>query len=305
VTNTCLSARSVSRIAPTRILCPLDLTGSCEEALGYAFALAAAYGARLIGYHCAKGSHSHAAPTEAELAKLNTELGSTIRSRLSYGSAQVEWETLVSAGDPAEMIAREAATRRVDLIVMCSRRRPMRAALLGSTTEALCRIAPCPVLVTHPDAPENGAHGLRRILIAYDFSGDSELALANGLSLALEFNAELHLLHVLSPQPGAAMLESGTLQSPEVFGEIGLRLQRVLPREPQLGRDLKLAVREGPVYREVLSYADDRSVDLICMGASGSGYGMHALFGSNSDRVVRQARCPILIARPLKPAHGG
>jgi hypothetical protein len=29
---------------------------------------------------------------------------------------------------------------------------------------------------------------------------------------------------------------------------------------------------------------------------------MRALFGSNTDRVLRQAPCPALIARPLKPA---
>jgi nucleotide-binding universal stress UspA family protein len=159
--------------------------------------------------------------------------------------------------------------------------------------------------VTHPagparsDAPSRSV-GLNRILIAYDFSADSELALNNGLSLALEFNAELHLLHVLSNTYRA--LESAAQQSQDEFGETGQRLRRVLPREAALGRDLKIALRKGPVYREVLNYADDRKVDLICMGASGSGYGMHALFGSNSDRVVRQARCPILIARPLRPA---
>jgi hypothetical protein len=29
---------------------------------------------------------------------------------------------------------------------------------------------------------------------------------------------------------------------------------------------------------------------------------MRALFGSNTDRVLRQSPCPALIARPLKPA---
>jgi nucleotide-binding universal stress UspA family protein len=257
-----------------------------------------------MAYHCRIGGP---AAYESERAEINGLLEAAVRKKLSLPNpgSDLEWQTFVGDGDPAETIAREAALRRVDLIVMCSRRRPMRAALLGSTTEAVCRIAPCPVLVTHPagparsDAPSRSV-GLKRILIAYDFSADSELALNNGLSLALEFNAELHLLHVLSNTYRA--LESAAQQSQDEFGETGQRLRRVLPREAALGRDLKIALRKGPVYREVLNYADDRKVDLICMGASGSGYGMHALFGSNSDRVVRQARCPILIARPLRPA---
>jgi len=41
---------------------------------------------------------------------------------------------------------------------------------------------------------------------------------------------------------------------------------------------------------------------LICLGAHGAGFGMRALFGSNVDRVLRQAPCPVLVARPLKHA---
>jgi nucleotide-binding universal stress UspA family protein len=40
---------------------------------------------------------------------------------------------------------------------------------------------------------------LKRVLVAYDFSDHSELALNYGLSLAQEYQAELHLLHVLPP----------------------------------------------------------------------------------------------------------
>jgi nucleotide-binding universal stress UspA family protein len=66
--------------------------------------------------------------------------------------------------------------------------------------------------------------------------------------------------------------------------------------------DVKRAVREGHPYREVLAYAHEQNIDLICMGASGTGFGMRAVFGSKADRVLRQAPCPVLIARPRQPA---
>src|SRR2546423_11428467 len=105
---------------------------------------------------------------------------------------------IVEGGDPAEAITREAAAHGVALIVMRSRRRPRAAALLGSTAEAVCRIAPCPVLVTHPQerawvGEDVGQVNLRRILVAYDFSTDAELALSYGLSLAAQYQAEIHL----------------------------------------------------------------------------------------------------------------
>ena len=63
------------------------------------------------------------------------------------------------------------------------------------------------------------------------------------------------------------------------------------------------AVKCGQPYREILSYAEENEIDLICMGVHGAGFAMRALFGSNTDRVLRQAPCPALIARPLKPAY--
>jgi nucleotide-binding universal stress UspA family protein len=74
-----------------------------------------------------------------------------------------------------------------------------------------------------------------------------------------------------------------------------------VPAEAYLWSDVKQVVCEGLPYREVLAYAAENNIDLICVGASGAGFGMWALFGSNADRILRQAACPVLIARPLRP----
>jgi Universal stress protein family len=52
------------------------------------------------------------------------------------------------------------------------------------------------------------------------------------------------------------------------------------------------------VFRNIV-YAETNEIDLIAMGAHGSGFGIHTLFGSNVDKALRQARCPVLIAHPL------
>ena len=75
-----------------------------------------------------------------------------------------------------------------------------------------------------------------------------------------------------------------------------------VPSEAHLWCKIKHAVSEGHPYREVLNYAENNAIDLICIGAHGAGFGMRALFGSNVDRVLRQAPCPVLVARPLKPS---
>jgi len=276
--------------------------------LRYGIALAKAYDAKLFVINCVDSYAVSGASGRAHIRQL---LDTAVRKHLRLPvSPDFNWETLLVDGDPKTAIAQEAAERRIDLIVMRSRRRPYAAALLGSTAESVCRTAPCPVMITHPREQDwvgvtTNEIGLQRVLVAYDFSSDSELALSYGLSLAQEYQAEVHMLHVLPARlvkpaaPEIAFLPPGADNG---FREAASRLQSSVPPETRVWCDVRQAVREGHPYREVLSYADDQNIDLICMGASGTGFGMRALFGSNADRVLRQAPCPLLIARPLKPA---
>jgi len=296
------------RIIFKRILCPIDLTPESDESLRYGIALAKAYGAKLFVINCVD---RYAVGGLRERDHIRQLLDTAVRKYLRLPtSADFNWENLVVDGDPKTAIAQEAAERRIDLVVMRSRRRPYAAALLGSTAESVCRTAPCPVMITHTQEQAwagvtTNEVGLQRVLVAYDFSSDSELALSYGLSLAQEYQAEVHMLHVLpvrSVRPAAPEIAFLPHGADNGFPEAAGRLQSSLPSEARVWCEVKHAVREGHPYREVLAYADEQNIDLICMGASGTGFGMRALFGSNADRVLRQAPCPVLIARPLRPA---
>lgn len=298
-----------------RILCPVDMSQGSAGALRYGLALAHAYKARLFLCHCIEnaGGATVGSRPGSSAAQIRAALAHMVAGYVrGEGHAAVDWEVIVVEGSehPADAIAKVAAENGIDLIVIRSRRRPRAAALLGSTAEALSRTAPCPVLVTHPDerewvgesAPEIN---LRKVLVAYDFSDDSELALRRGLSLAKEYGAELHLLHALA-KPSDDAPEVTWL--PAGMGSVYQKAVRRLEEAVSAGFDLpesqvvRCAVRWGKPYREILAYAGEQESDLICMGAHGAGYGMSTLFGSNVDRVLRQAPCPVLVARPLKPA---
>jgi nucleotide-binding universal stress UspA family protein len=62
-------------------------------------------------------------------------------------------------------------------------------------------------------------------------------------------------------------------------------------------------VRCGKVYEEILAYAKEHEIDLICMGASGIEWTMGKLLGSNVDRVLREALCPVLVAGNKKYSY--
>ena len=301
-----------------RILCPTDVSTNSDQALRYALALTRAYESELtLCYRPEDGEISGAAvikegPVAASPAQ---EKGKEIfeRALLKFLAPEalvgLNWQGLLMEGeDVGEAITRTASKYSADLIVMRSRRRPHRAALLGSTAESVCRTAPCPVLVTHTDErdwvqPLTRSISLQRVLVPCDFSDDSELALKHALSFAQEYQAELHLLHVLPPhtrnEPEIAWPPN---QRESAYHNAARRLERAVPSETHLWCEIKHAVSEGHPYREVLNYAERNAIDLISIGAHGADFGMRALFGSNVDRVLRQAPCPVLVARRLKPS---
>lgn len=295
------------RISFERILCATDLTPDSDEALRYAIAFSRAFNSKLFVLNCREASLNGG---ESGHRQTRRSIERAVACHLKQGGlSKLDWTPLVTAGDPAECINRQAAERRVDLVVMRSRRRPYAAALLGSTAEAVCRTAPCPVLVTHRQEREwvgrsSNEIDLRRVLVASDFSNESELALSYGLSLAEEYQAEMHMMSVIEPQhrPEAPELALLPVSVESSLNTVVRQLHEAIPSEVHLWCSVKYVVREGHPYREVLTYADETEIDLICMGAHGEGFGMRALFGSNADRVLRQAPCPVLIARPLKPA---
>lgn len=295
-----------------RILCPTNLSPESDEALRYGVALARAYNAKLFLLYCGEaapvGDGLVAGGTSAYVRRLFED---GLAPHLGLADfATLDWEGIVveNGKDAGEEIVREAAERRIDLIVMRSRRRPHAAALLGSTAEQVYRTAPCPVLVTHPHEQEwvslsTGEIDLKRVLVAHDFSTDSELALQYAASLAGEYGAEFHLIHVLArPETDGPEIAWGPGSVEGAYHEAARRLQRAITGGADRWRRVVHTVRWGKAYQEVLSYARENEIDLICMGAKGKNFSMGALFGSNVDRVLRQAPCPVLVARPLRPA---
>ena len=78
--------------------------------------------------------------------------------QLEPGLAEVEYETELIAGTPAEVVAGVAEVRRADEIILGTRGfGPLRAAV-GSVAHGLLHIAPCPVTVI----PERAVAGAER-----------------------------------------------------------------------------------------------------------------------------------------------
>ena len=288
------------------ILCPSDLSAESDEALRYAVTLANTYKAKLLLLHCT--GRKSAGPGESQTPRhdIAQRFERALLNHLGLVSLKdLNWEVLAidNVRDIGATIALQAREHNADLIIMRSRRRPRAAIILGSTAETVCRTASCPVLITHPSEREwvgfsTGEIDLQRVLVTYDFSNDSELALSYGISLAQEYQSELHLLHVLPSSQAELELTWEDTDAANTYARVVRKLQEAVPKEVFLWCKFVNSVRFGLPHEEVLAYAKQHEIDLICMGASGSSRSLSKLFGSNGERILRGAPCPVLVARP-------
>jgi nucleotide-binding universal stress UspA family protein len=141
---------------------------------------------------------------------------------------------------------------------------------------------------------------LKHILLPTDFSEPSLQATAYGLELARRFGATLHLLHVIEdPVVYLPMFESQPLPSKAEFEQYAqTRLNAWILPDDAAGVDLASHWVHGKPYVEIVRFAEANEIDLLVIGTHGRGLAAHLLLGSDAERIVRMAPCPVLTVRP-------
>jgi len=139
---------------------------------------------------------------------------------------------------------------------------------------------------------------VRNILVAMDFSEPSGVALAYGRDLARNYNARLHVIHVVDDLLTRYSSEIA-FAAPSVQADLenaGRRdLEARLNREDHTQLNVVTVVTTAVNIAEaVCDYARDNCIDLIVTGTHGRGAVKHLLMGSVAERVVRTAPCPVL-----------
>jgi nucleotide-binding universal stress UspA family protein len=149
-----------------------------------------------------------------------------------------------------------------------------------------------PVLcVREPD--HGSALPYRRILVPTDLSLASRQAFPMGAHLARTFGAEVLAVHVV-PSPSLATLSGVPPVGPPV-----------LPSETAVwkffqaefaGMDVTAQVHTGTVWERIVHVARVEKADLIVMSTRGHDSLADRVVGSNTERVVRHAACPVLVS---------
>lgn len=144
------------------------------------------------------------------------------------------------------------------------------------------------------------ARAFEHVLVTTDFSRTSYAAFPLARTMAQTFGARLTCLYALPP-PNPFWVGVGA-PGPVMPTEEALRAQaqerlRALAAEQLPGLEVRVAVVVGHDYVEILRYAREEGVDLIVMATHGHTGLEHVLIGSTTERVVREAHCPVLTVR--------
>jgi nucleotide-binding universal stress UspA family protein len=137
----------------------------------------------------------------------------------------------------------------------------------------------------------------KNILVAVDGSEHALKAARMAGEFARQMQADLRVVTAYEPVP--TYLGEPNLQNAlnERFSEANQVLDEALKQIGEIPGELKTEILEGPPAEAILAVVEARSNDLIIMGTRGLGRLQGLLLGSQSQKVVSHAPCPVLLVR--------
>jgi universal stress protein A len=163
--------------------------------------------------------------------------------------------------------------------------------------------AGCPVLTVPPKAPDAVPAGpvpFARILCGIDFSDCSLAALRYAVSLASQAGAHLEVLSVVQLIPMYETTGAVPLYYPGLLDDLKADIRKWLDSTIDTAAGemhVERFVTAGSPHREIARLAAERKAELVILGAYSHGSLDHMFFGSTTNHVVRQARCPVLTVK--------
>ncbi|HYL16245.1 MAG TPA: universal stress protein [Terriglobales bacterium] len=148
------------------------------------------------------------------------------------------------------------------------------------------------------------AIGLKRILVATDFSEFSEKPLHCGLKIARHYGAKLYLANVVSALgftlAGPDVIEAA---SESAWRDARHLEERLVKTGALAGLEHDLVIREGNVWEQLEEVVEQEHVDLIVIGTHGRTGLRKIVLGSVAEEVFRHASCPVLTVGPCAPEN--
>jgi nucleotide-binding universal stress UspA family protein len=301
----------------SKILCPIDFSKGSDYALNYANRLAqitdaevhcvhvinpAPYGGVMEGVYVSSGSVEASFERIEEHARKNFE-----KTLHRYELMHLQALGHFIHGDPAKEIVNLADEIQADYIVLTTHGRTgFDSWVFGSTAEKIVRLSHVPVItLKHPEGDlgtDEPPLAFKRVLCPLDFSDFSKQGLETARALCKQFEATLVLAHAVDTRLEYPMLEPGVGMVDSQHWE---RDAKAYLKDVADGIDdvfTEEVVVTGNPYKALVQVMHDDDIDLVIITTHGYRGLSHILLGSNAERIVRLAPCPVMTIHPDKEA---
>jgi nucleotide-binding universal stress UspA family protein len=132
-----------------------------------------------------------------------------------------------------------------------------------------------------------------QVVVAYDMSPSAEAALARAVEVAAR--APQHVLHVVT----ALDTHGSYVTAEQIHHLIRDHVRMAFDGRPTASEiQFFIHVRFGKPADTVLRVAEEVGADLLFIGSHNKAGIERFLLGSVSERVVREAKCPVMVVRP-------
>ncbi|OPY31844.1 MAG: Universal stress protein [Methanomassiliicoccales archaeon PtaU1.Bin124] len=195
----------------------------------------------------------------------------------------IEVETMVVSGQPSNEIIK--SSDEFDILVMgTTGKGGLANLLLGSVAQSVIRSAPCPVMVVrHTPDMRPAMEVRRRMLVPTDGSKGAKLAAEHAMRLAQAFEAEIIAMSVVD------------LDNRCSYDTCWKAVESVKEEGERLKLKVDVEVVTGTPFIEIVNASAKH--DLIVMATSGRTGLAYRRLGSVAEKVIRQAKCPVIIVK--------
>lgn len=146
------------------------------------------------------------------------------------------------------------------------------------------------------------------VLVPVDGSNASRNAIPHAVSHAEQYNADLHIVNVISYE----MMGGATAADTTGMGGVPVEMSEQMEEQANqliedaedhvesTDVDVTTEVIHGNPAEQIIEYAEEQGIDLITMGTHGRSGFNRVILGSVAERVIRTAEAPVLTVRELE-----
>jgi len=142
---------------------------------------------------------------------------------------------------------------------------------------------------------------MKKILVPVDFSDQSAYATKLAAIIAKKSNSEIHLLHMVELPSGIVDMAAGSNFSiPESMMYLRKVRRKLLHfKEYYFSENTHVihSIRFQNASEGILDYSEKNNMNLIVMGSKGHSDFEEILIGSNTEKVVRTSKAPVIVVK--------